>query len=206
VSRRTPIPDSEPFVDWLARLRSGDRAATVELVRRIMPVLRRLVRTHLAQTHLSRVIDPLDVCQATMATFFARLSSKWPPAESRAELTALLVTITRNKLWDEVRRQTASRRDHRRVRAEESADRLAEIVALDPSPSSQVAHSEQYQQAIGRLTAEERQILEARLAGRHWADIASDRGLAIETVRQRLNRGVQRVRRQLLVEARQGRG
>jgi RNA polymerase sigma-70 factor (ECF subfamily) len=161
-----------------------------------------VIRARLAQLRLGRVIDPLDVCQATLATFFARVTPTWPLAETSRELTALLVTMARNKLWDEVRRQTAGRRDHRRVRVAQSADRLTELATLDPSPSSQVAWSELYEQALSLLTADERLLLEERLAGRSWSAIAADRGAAIETIRQRLNRGVQRVRRQLLVQAR----
>src|SRR5262249_35427156 len=161
-----------------------------------------MVRVRLNQWRLARVVDPLDVCQAALASFFARLNAAWPPAESANQLTALLVAIARNKIQDEARRQTAGRRDHRRVHPTESADRLIQVVDLDPSPSKQVARAELYELALRRLTVEERHLLEERLADRPWAAIAADRGLPVELVRQKLNRAVKRVRRQLLAEAR----
>jgi RNA polymerase sigma factor (sigma-70 family) len=173
-----------------------------DLVARVTPVLRRVIRVHLTRLRLVRVIDPLDICQATLASFFARLTVTWPQVRSPNHLTALLVAIARNRILDEVRRHTADCRDHRRVRTTDPADRLFQLAALDPSPSNQVAWTELYEQALRRLTAEERQLLEERLAGRSWAAIAADRRLSDEVLRQKLNRAVKRVRRQLLTEAR----
>src|SRR5262249_48900931 len=148
VTRRPPSPDAIQFSGWLIQLRAREATAVAELVARVTPVLRQVTRTRLAQLRLSRVVDPLDVCQATLASLFARLTATWPPAESFEQLTALLVAIARNKIQDEVRRHTAGRRDHRRVRAGETADRLSQVAALDPSPSKQVARAELYQQAL----------------------------------------------------------
>jgi len=207
VIRRRPPPDSPRFAGWLARLRAGDAAAAADLVASVSPVLRRVVRGRLGRLRLSRTVDTLDVCQTTLASFFARLTWTWPPVESHDQLTALLVTIARNKIRDEVRRQTAGRRDHRRVRRvrpTDAADVLTQFAAVDPSPSKQVARAELYQLALGRLTADERRLLEERLADRPWAAIAADRGLSIDAIRQKLNRAVKRVRRQLLADAERG--
>jgi RNA polymerase sigma factor (sigma-70 family) len=190
----------------LSRLQAGDSAAAAELVARVTPVLRRVIRVHLTRLRLVRVIDPLDVCQATLASFFARLTVSWPQAKSSSHLTALLVAIARNRIRDEARWYTAGCRDHRRVRTTDPADRLFQLAALDPSPSKQAAWTELYEQALRRLTADERQLLEERLAGRSWAAIAAGRQLSDEVLRQKLNRAVKRVRRQLLLEARKAGG
>lgn len=204
--RRPSNFDAARFAGWLARLRTGDAATAAELVTRATPLLRRVIRARLTQLRLIRVIDPLDVCQATLASFFARLTVSWPPAKSADQLTALLVTMARNKIQDEVRRHTAGCRDHRRLRTTDPADRMSQFAALDPSPSNQVARIELYQQALGRLTTEERHLLEERLSGRSWSAIAADCRLSAELVRQKLNRAVKRVRRQLLAEARENGG
>ena len=201
--RRSSNLETPKFAGWLARLRTGDAATAAELVMRATPLLRRVIRVRLTQLRLVRVIDPLDVCQATLASFFARLTVTWPPAKSSDQLTALLVTMSRNKIQDEVRRHTAGCRDHRRVRTTDVADRLSQFAALDPSPSKQLARLELCQQALGRLSSEERRLLEERLSGRSWSAIAADCRLSAELVRQKLNRAVKRVRRQLLEEARE---
>jgi RNA polymerase sigma factor (sigma-70 family) len=203
VNRRPPTIDPAKFSGWLSRLRAGDAAAAGDLVIHVTPVLRRVIRVHLTRLRLLRVIDPLDICQATLASFFARLTMTWPQAKSSNHLTALLVAIARNRIQDEARRYTAGCRDHRRVRTTDPGDHLFQLAALDPSPSKQVAWTELYEQALRRLTADERQLLEERLAGRSWAAIAADRRLSDEVLRQKLNRAVKRVRRQLLMEARE---
>jgi RNA polymerase sigma factor (sigma-70 family) len=188
------------FDQWLVRIREGDPAATSEFVGSFTPLLRRVVRVRLARARLVRLVDPLDVCQAVLGSFFARVTAGWPPVESAGQLTALLVTIARNKVRDEARRHTAVRRDHRRVVPGGAEDRLDHAEARDPSPSKVVAWKELYEQALRHLATDERVLLEERLAGRTWSAIADDRGVSASVLRQKLCRAVQRVRRQLAVE------
>jgi RNA polymerase sigma factor (sigma-70 family) len=188
------------FEQWLARIREGDPAAASELVVSFTPVLRRVVRVRLARARLVRLLDPLDVCQAALGSFFARVTAGWPPVTSADELKAVLVTIARNKIRDEARRHTAVRRDHRRVVPSGAEGRLDRAEARDPSPCEVVAWKELYEQAMRHLGADERALLEERLAGRSWPAIAADRGAPAGALRQKLNRAVRRVRRQLAGE------
>jgi RNA polymerase sigma factor (sigma-70 family) len=194
------VPPPPSFEQWLVRIREGDPAAASELVVSFTPVLRRVVRTRLARLRLVRLVDPLDVCQAVLGSFFARVTTGWPPVESAGQLTALLVTIARNKIRDEARRHTAVRRDHRRVVPGGADDRLDHAEARDPSPSKVVAWKELYEQAMRHLAADERALLEERLTGRTWTAIAADRGVPASVLRQKLHRAVHRVRRQLAGE------
>jgi DNA-directed RNA polymerase specialized sigma24 family protein len=151
----------------------------------------------LTRLRLGHLIDPLDVCQAVLGSFFARITAAWPPVETASQLTALIVAIARNKVRDEARRHTAGRRDHRRVVTDQVATRLQRVEARGPSPSKVVAWKELYDQALRHLTADERVLLEERLAGRCWPAIAADRGVPAGVLRQKLNRAVRRVRHQL---------
>jgi DNA-directed RNA polymerase specialized sigma24 family protein len=189
------------FEQWLVRIREGDPAAASELVVSFTPVLRRVVRVRLARLRLVRLVDPLDICQAVLGSFFARVTAGWPPVESADQLTALLVTIARNKIRDEARRHTAVCRDHRRVAPGGAEDRLDQAEARDPTPSTVVAWKELYEQALRHLATDERTLLEERLAGRTWSTIAADRGAPACVLRQKLHRAVCRVRRRLASEA-----
>jgi RNA polymerase sigma factor (sigma-70 family) len=192
-----PVPG--PFPPWLARVRAGDPAAAAELVAAFGPAVRRIVWARIVRTRLARVVDPQDVYQSVLGAFFARVASDWAEIASADQLAALLATIARNKTRDEVRRHTATRRDHRRAAADRSS-RLDRLAAPDPTPSRVVAWRDLYESALCHLTPDERELLEDRLAGRSWAAIAGDRGTPEAALRQKLHRAVHRVRRRLTAE------
>lgn len=188
------MPHMPSFADWLARVRAGDPAAAAELVVLFTPRVRRFVRTRLAHVHIARLVDPQDVTQEVLGTFFARVDAAWPPVGTAGELAALLVAIARNKVRDQMRRYAAARRDHRRT-AGPAGDDLDRVESRDPTPSTVMAWKELYARAFAHLSADERVLFEDRLHGRTWADIAAARGVTTGVLRQQLHRAVVRIRR-----------
>lgn len=191
------MPQSRAFPEWLANLREGDPGAASEFVLALTPVLRKVVRARLARLRLGHLVDPADVCQTALIGFFARLTPAWPPVGSADQLTALVLAIARNKIRDEVRRHTADRRDHRRVRQSRADDPLANLVSTAPSPGAVVAGQELHALALALLSGEELALLEDRLGGADWEAIAADRGVPAGVLRQKLSRAVRRVRERL---------
>jgi RNA polymerase sigma factor (sigma-70 family) len=191
------VPPARTFQEWFDQVRGGDPAAAAEFVVSFAPVVRKAARARLTRLRLVHLVDPSDVCQTVMVGFFTRLTPVWPPVDSAERLTALLLAIARNKIRDEVRRHTAVRRDHRRVRQSQTADPLANLAAPVPSPGDTAAVHELYELALRHLTAEELALLEDRLSGADWETIATRRGLPAGVLRQKLSRAVGRVRRRL---------
>jgi len=185
------MPHIPLFPAWLARVRAGDPAAVGELVAVFGPRVRRFVRTRLAHVRISRMVDPQDVSQEVLGTFFARLDPTWPAVETAGQLGALLLAMARNKVRDQMRRYAAARRDHRRT----GPGDLERVESRDPTPSKVVAWEELYARAFAHLSADERVLFEDRLNGRTWADIAAARGVTTGVLRQQLHRAVLRVRR-----------
>lgn len=183
------------FPLWFSRVRAGDPAAAAELVRAFTPAVQGVVRARLARLRLTRLIDPQDVCQSVLASFFTTAIDRRPQVHSADQLTALLVAIARNKVRDEVRRHMAGRRDHRLVAPGRDDQLLDRVRDRRPSPSTVVAWRELCDRALQHLSAEERAVLEDRLAGRDWTAIAADRGVAPDVLRQQLNRAIRRLRR-----------
>jgi hypothetical protein len=66
------MPDDTGFIDLIDRMRAGDDRAAAEVVRRYQPALRQAVRVRLTHPALRRCLDPLDVCQMVLASFFRR--------------------------------------------------------------------------------------------------------------------------------------
>src|SRR5262245_46719373 len=111
------MPDRTTFADFIRRIRAGDEEAAVELVRQYEPLIRREVRMHLEDQRLGRLLDSMDICQSVLASFFVRTAAGQYDLDQPDQLLKLLVTMARNKLVSESRRQQRQRRDIRRQTA-----------------------------------------------------------------------------------------
>jgi RNA polymerase sigma-70 factor (ECF subfamily) len=189
------MADELPFDDLIRRVRAGDEAAAVELVRRYEPVIRRVARVRLLDARLRRLVDSGDICQSVLASFFVRAALGQYELNTPEQLLKLLATMARNKLVNWARHQ---RLEHPEGGPAATARRQMEEVATPvPSPSHQLVLHELLQEARRRLSAEERQLLELRQQGREWADIAAELGGTPEALRKRLARAVDLVAQQL---------
>src|SRR5262245_9595443 len=93
-----PGGEDLPFAEFLRRVRAGDERAAVELVRRYEPALRLEIRVRLRDPKLRRLLEPEDLCQSVLKSFFVRAASGQYDLEGPAELLALLRAMARNKV------------------------------------------------------------------------------------------------------------
>jgi RNA polymerase sigma factor (sigma-70 family) len=187
--------DDLPFAEFLRRVRSGDERAAFELVRRYEPALRLEIRQRLRAPRLRRLVEPADLCQSVLKSFFVRTALGQYDLDSPAKLLALLRTMARNKVVQQARQQQAQRRDVRRA---VSLDQDAPAVAAsDPSPSRIAIGREMLDAFRGRLTAEERRLADLRAHGFEWAEIAREVGGTPQARRKQLARAVDRAAREL---------
>jgi RNA polymerase sigma factor (sigma-70 family) len=190
--------DPESFRALIARVRAGDEQAAAELVRHYEPAIRRAARVRLVDTRLNRLLDSMDICQSVMASFFVRAALGQFDLDTPDQLLRLLATMTRNKLVGHVKGQAAARRDFRRLTAAQAAhdgepDAIAQIPGQYPTPSRDVAARELLNEALRRLSPDERRILDFREQGGQWAQIATELGSSPEALRKRFVRAVDRV-------------
>src|SRR5262249_44598445 len=185
-------PSPESFRALIARVRAGDEQAAAELVRRYEPAIRRAARVRLVDTRLNRMLDSMDICQSVLGSFFVRAALGQFELETPDQLLRLLATMARNKLAGQVKGLGAARRDFRRVAAaqddcdgdsEGGAERIA---GRGPTPSRDLAARELLDEALRRLSPEERRILECREQGGQWAQVAAELGSNPEAIRKRL--------------------
>src|SRR5262245_20318078 len=87
-------PDS--FADWAGRLRDGDKQAAAELLQQFAGRLTALARQQLAPD-LRRKLDPEDVVQSALRSFFHRYGAGQFDLDSWEGLWAVLVTLTMRK-------------------------------------------------------------------------------------------------------------
>jgi RNA polymerase sigma factor (sigma-70 family) len=192
------MADDSTFADFLRRIRAGDEQAAAELVRRYESAVRVEVRMRLADSRLRRVLDSMDVCQSVLASFFVRVAAGQYDLERPEQLVRLLVTIARNKVAHQARRQQAQRRDQRR---NVEVDRPGwEPAGADPSPSRVASGRELLEELRRRLTPEELRVADLRAEGRQWAEIAAALGGTAQARRRQLARALDRVAAQVGLE------
>jgi RNA polymerase sigma-70 factor (ECF subfamily) len=194
------MADDNTFADLLSRVRSGDEQAATELIRRYESAVRVEVRMRLADSRLRRVLDSMDLCQSVMASFFIRAAAGQYNLERPEQLARLLVTIARNKVAYQARRQQAQRRDQRR---DVEAGRVGhEPAGSEPSPSRVVSGREMLAELRRRLTREELRVADLRAEGQSWAEIAAALGGTAQARRRQLARALDRVTAQVGLEGR----
>lgn len=189
------MPDNERFRDLIERVRNREPEAAAELVRRYESAIRRVVRIHLHDGRMRRVLDSMDICQSVMASFFVRTALGQYELDTPEQLVKLLTTIARNKLTNQVNHLRAQRRDIRRDADAPDDPGLAVDQASDPS--EQVAAKEILEKVRGRLADDERFLAEQRALGRGWQEIASEIGGTDVALRKKLTRALNRVMSEL---------
>lgn len=187
------MPDDMSFRDLLRRVRAGDPEATRELALRYEPLIRRAAKRPLHDLHLRNLLDSMDICQAVLAEFFARIAADQLELTEPDELLRLFVTMTRNEVRDESRRHKAGRRDHRRHQADLSEHCLSGLADDGPTPSHIVSARELIAEVFRRLSPEERDLLEQRALGQKWNTLAQQRGASADALRKKLSRALCRV-------------
>jgi RNA polymerase sigma-70 factor (ECF subfamily) len=191
------MSEEQAFRDLIGRVRAGEAQAATDLVRQYEPEIRRAVRLRLTDPRLHRLVDSMDICQSVLANFFVRVHAGQFELDKPEQLLRLLVTMARNRLLDQARKQRAQRRDARRLDAgaDEYLTNLADATAR--TPSHILAGKELLQAVRAQLTDEERDLAERRAQGMDWAEIGKDLGASPEALRKRLSRALDRVTRQL---------
>ena len=188
------MDDDADFSDFLGRIRAGDDAAAVELVRRFEPLIRREVRIRIGDGRLNRAFDSIDVSQSVLAYFFSRAANGEYELERPGQLARLLLTMARNRLMSRARSERRLVRDVSRLTAESGV--LDQVADAQPSPSEIVSRNEELALVKTSLTDAERQIFELRTVGFSWDAVAKKLGGSAPGRRMQLTRGLERIERQ----------
>ena len=119
------------------------------------------------------------------ASFF-RHPEQLKGLSSPGQLIGLLASMARNKVISEVRRRL---RSQKRCVVRENAlgtggEEFGELTARDPTPSAVAIARERWDQLVDNQPPHVRQIVERRLAGNTFREIASELELHERTVRK----------------------
>jgi RNA polymerase sigma-70 factor (ECF subfamily) len=181
---------SDAFHDLIRRVRAGDQDAAAELVRLYESAIRRAVRFRLHDARLRSQFDSMDICQSVLASFFVRAAAGQYDIDTPEQLVKLLTTMARNKLASAARREFVRNRAVCQSAGQGEAD---ELRSTEADPCDQTSARELCQEALKRLTAEERELVELRHRGYDWDSIACEKNSSPVVLRKRFSRALDRV-------------
>jgi RNA polymerase sigma factor (sigma-70 family) len=173
------------FPEFLARVRTGDPAAVAAVIARYEPYLHRVIRIRIQNQRLRHACDTADVWQTVMKDFFEAVADGRFDLHSHAQLRALLVTMTLNRVRD------IARKEARHGLLPTGWD------TPDPNhlPEQVLADAELVDLIRSRLGDEDARLFDQKRGdGRSWEELASQTGESVAAVRMRLTRSVRRVR------------
>ncbi len=184
------------FEALMERLRNRDPEAEREVFQTFFRRLIGLARVHL-DARLRQKVDPDDVAQSALKSFFLRQADGQYDLASWDSLWSLLALITLRKCGRQFEHFLAVCRDVRREQPPaEDSDAAWETIAGGPTPTQAAMLGETVEQLLRSLKNDrERQILEMSLQGSSLEEISAavDRSthtvrLVLKHIRKRLER------------------
>lgn len=176
------------FADLVRRSKEGDEEAIRALLAQFELEVRLAVRRRLPRI-LRTKFDSMDFVQTVWASIFVGGAVDPTRFESREHLLAYLMGVAGNKVRQEYRRRTCSRRYD--VRREEplyvrrsGRDEPREVASAEPSASEDFRGRERMEGLLRGRTEKEREILRLRHQGLTFEEIALRTGLNERTARR----------------------
>jgi RNA polymerase sigma-70 factor (ECF subfamily) len=190
--------DDDDLAGLIERIKAGDEGATRDLIHRFEGDIRTIVRVRLPHALRSK-FDSMDFVQAVWQSVLTD-GQDLGRFTSAGHFLAFLAGVARNKVFEEHRKRTRTRKYN--LRREEplyvrrgGRELPREVPAHDPSPSQDAQARDRLAQLIEGRSPVEAQVVELRRRGLTFDEIAAQTGLSersvrrvIESIRQRMER------------------
>jgi RNA polymerase sigma-70 factor, ECF subfamily len=183
-------PEDDHWQRLIQGLRTGDSRIAQEFWDQYGALLLQVAERHLGGK-LRRRVGPEDVVQSACRTFLRRARLGEFQLPDSAALWHLLCAITLNK----VRQQTTFHLRQKRgldrelpLDPEPGEDRGIDPQAPGPTPAEAAEFADQFQQLLGELDEEERQMVDLKLQECTHEEVAEQLGCSERTVRRVMKR------------------
>jgi RNA polymerase sigma-70 factor (ECF subfamily) len=168
----------EPSDQWLLeQFQEGNQDAATEIFLRYAPRLRGLARAQCSPA-LARCVEAEDIVQSVFRSFFRRAQNGYYDIPEEGELWRLFLVITLNKIRAKGDFYHAAKRDIRQLRQGLPPDRVLAGRNQRTAEFLQMVLDE----AMAKLPAHHRQIIELRIQGYDLEEIADKVQRAKRTV------------------------
>jgi RNA polymerase sigma factor (sigma-70 family) len=181
---------------WIANLKEGRADAAQRLWERYAMRLVEIARRKLGNAPKG-IADEEDIAQSVFQSVCrGAAAGRFEQVKDRDDLWWLLLAITKQKVVDHIRRETAQKRGTGRVQSEAilaaNADdskgfTLDQLVGEEPTPDFLVMLEEQNRRLLGLLRDDRlRQIAISRIEGYTVAEIAAELAVSTRSVERKL--------------------
>ncbi len=191
------MPNEPDISDLIARAKAGDETAIREFLSRFEPEVRMMVRGRLPRM-LRTQFDSMDFVQAVWQSFFADLQSSSRQFENVHHLRGFLAGVARNKVYEEHRRLTRTKK-HALAREQSlyvrRGSRELELARISPEPTPRqaVQASDRLAQLVARCSPLEAQIITLRHQEMTFDEIARRTGVSERSVRRIIDEARERM-------------
>lgn len=180
---------------WIAALKGREAEAAERLWERYSGKLIQIARQKLRDGPRA-IADEEDIVQSVFHSVCrGAVAGRFGDIRNRDDLWWLLLAITKHKVVDHIRRESAIKRGEHRVKSEaaltsQSQDNvfsLDSLVGDEPTPEYLVMLNEQNERLLGLLRDDRlRNVAMSRIEGYTVPEIAADLKLSIRTVERKL--------------------
>ena len=187
--------ESHSVSEWIAGLREADQEAAQKIWSRYSARLLKAARQRLANVPKT-VIDEEDIAQCVFRSICrAATAGRFHNVRDRDDLWWFLLAVTKQKVVDHIRRETALKRRQGRVQSESSlvgrnadAFSLDELIGDELTPDFIAMLVEQNQRLLLLLPNEKlRRIAVFRIEGYTVSEIANELAISTRSVERKLN-------------------
>ena len=191
------MPNEPDISDLIARAKAGDETAIREFLSRFEPEVRMMVRGRLPRM-LRTQFDSMDFVQAVWQSFFADLQSSSRQFENVHHLRGFLAGVARNKVYEEHRRLTRTKK-HALAREQSlyvrrgSREVELALISPEPTPSQAVQASDRLAQLVARCSPLEVQVITLRRQEMTFDEIARRTGVSERSVRRIIDEARERM-------------
>jgi RNA polymerase sigma-70 factor (ECF subfamily) len=180
--------DIEDLAESLARAKAGDDAAIRDLMHKFEPEVRMVVRVRLPRTLRSQ-FDSMDFVQEVWRSVFTTNGPDLSQFASAQHFLGYLAGVARNKVFEEHRRRTKTRkydlgREEPLYVRRGDRDIPRDVPATDPSPSQKLQAGDRLAQLLEGRNAQERKVVDLRRRGLTYGEIGNALGLHESAVRR----------------------
>jgi len=190
------MSEQHSISQWISQLKEGDSQAAQCLWDRYCSRLVELARQKLGGFP-RRVADEEDVAQSVFHSMCrGTAEGRFQEIRNRDDLWWLLIAITRQKVVDHMRRETAQKRGRGRVQTEAAfgaaggssrAMTLDDLIADEPTPDFVAVLNEEHERLLGLLRVDSlRNVAICRIEGYTVDEIATKEAVSKSTIERKL--------------------
>ena len=193
------MSETVEFGELMQQVREGSDDAIRQLLSDYGDDVLRVIRRKLMK-RLRTQYDSDDFYQAVWGSFFARreLLSQF---DSPGQLVAFLRSMAGNKVVDEIRHRLRKKRNiSREQRLDSEMQNNSDAIAQQPTPSEMAVAREQMDNLVGEQPSLYQRIVQLRVDGATYREIAEETGMHERSVRRVVRRLSRRVIEQQPVE------